>query len=157
MRFEPTKASGPGGQHVNKTESAVRATHLPTGLSCVAREERCQHRNKELALARLAQTIAGRGAQAEADARRDAWTRHDALERGNAVRVYTGPEFRLWQLLPTAVFHVIPPDTFAQSLSPVARASVPVPLPRTPGPDVPRMDHLWPKADGQPLRNEAKK
>jgi len=91
VRFEPTKASGPGGQHVNKTESAVRATHLPTGLSCVAREERCQHRNKELALVRLAQTIAGRGAQAEADARRDAWTRHDALERGNAVRVYTGP------------------------------------------------------------------
>jgi peptide chain release factor len=63
VRFEPMKASRPGGLHVNKAESAVRATHLPTGPSCVAREERSQHRNKEMALARLAQTIAGRWAQ----------------------------------------------------------------------------------------------
>jgi peptide chain release factor len=45
---------GPGGQHQNKTESAVRATHIASGLSVVVREERSQHRNKALALERIA-------------------------------------------------------------------------------------------------------
>jgi peptide chain release factor len=54
VRFEAFRAGGPGGQHQNKTESAVRATHIASGLSVVAREERSQHRNKALALERIA-------------------------------------------------------------------------------------------------------
>lgn len=54
VSFEAIRAGGPGGQHQNKTESAVRAVHRPTGLSVVAREERSQHRNKAIALERLA-------------------------------------------------------------------------------------------------------
>jgi peptide chain release factor len=90
LRFETLRSSGPGGQHVNKTESAVRLTHLPTGLSVLAREERSQHRNRSLALARLAGAIKDRERKAGADAERGRWERHDALERGNQVRAYRG-------------------------------------------------------------------
>ena len=52
------RSSGPGGQHVNKTESAVRIRHLPSGVVVVTRQERSQHRNKALALQKLREKIA---------------------------------------------------------------------------------------------------
>jgi protein subunit release factor B len=52
------RSSGPGGQHVNKTESAVRLTHLPSGLVVTSQQERSQHRNKALCLEKLRQKIA---------------------------------------------------------------------------------------------------
>ncbi len=52
-RIETFRAGGPGGQHQNKTESAVRLTHLPTGITVIARESRSQHRNRQVALTRL--------------------------------------------------------------------------------------------------------
>src|SRR5258708_8823287 len=58
VRWETMRASGPGGQHVNRTESAVRVNHLPTGLQASAVGERSQHRNRQLALARLTEKIA---------------------------------------------------------------------------------------------------
>ena len=53
MKFQTMRSTGPGGQNVNKTETAVRVTHLPTGISVVAQEERSQYLNKKLAIAKL--------------------------------------------------------------------------------------------------------
>lgn len=94
VTFEAMRASGPGGQHVNKTESAVRATHKPTGLVAVAREERSQVMNKRLALARLAGLLAAGAEAAKAGAERDRWAQHDALERGSPKRTFHGPAFK---------------------------------------------------------------
>ena len=51
------RSSGPGGQHVNKTESAVRITHTASGIVVTSRAERSQHRNKERALAELRRRV----------------------------------------------------------------------------------------------------
>jgi len=52
-RVETFRSGGPGGQHQNVTESGVRLVHLPTGVRATARDERSQHKNRALALARL--------------------------------------------------------------------------------------------------------
>ncbi len=56
-RVETFRAGGPGGQHQNTTDSAVRITHLPTGTVVTARESRSQHRNRRTALARLREAL----------------------------------------------------------------------------------------------------
>ena len=94
LRIETMRSSGPGGQHVNKTSSAVRITHLPTGLAVVAREERSQQQNRRLALARLAEVLENQHADAQDGARRQRWEQHGGLERGNPVRVFRETDFR---------------------------------------------------------------
>ncbi|PWV59756.1 peptide chain release factor H [Plasticicumulans acidivorans] len=94
LHMQTLRASGPGGQHVNKTDSAVRITHLPSGLSSVARAERSQARNRALALHKLAQQLDARSSEAAAHSVEARWRCHDRLQRGDAVRVFVGPEFR---------------------------------------------------------------
>ena len=57
-QVETFRSSGPGGQHVNKTESGVRLTHLPSGVVVTSQQERSQHRNKALCLQKLRDKIA---------------------------------------------------------------------------------------------------
>ena len=91
------RSSGPGGQHVNKTSSAVRVTHVPTGLTAIAQEERSQHQNRRLALARLAQVFENCKTNAVDTAKHGRWQQHASLQRGNPIRTYRETTFRLTQ------------------------------------------------------------
>ncbi len=88
--FETLRAGGPGGEHQNRTESAVRVTHRPTGASVIARDERSQHRNKALAIARLKSLIAAVHERERDVAQFQQWLVRITVERGNPVRTYDG-------------------------------------------------------------------
>lgn len=94
VRFEAFRAGGPGGQHQNTTESAVRAVHEPTGATVVVRDERSQHRNKAVALQRLAELLESAKDLAKATDRNQLQAAHDQLERGKPVRMFRGPRFQ---------------------------------------------------------------
>ena len=93
VRFEAFRAGGPGGQHQNKTDSAIRATHVPTGLSVVSRSQRSQHRNKEMALARLADKLGALKSLEQSSGRASENRMHGQLERGSPVRCFKGDRF----------------------------------------------------------------
>lgn len=93
IKIEAMRSSGPGGQNVNKVETAVRATYLPMNLSVVAREERSQYQNKKLAIARLAKMIDQRNREGSSAKKKSMWNQHNELKRGNPVRVYEGENF----------------------------------------------------------------
>jgi peptide chain release factor len=93
IRYQSYRASGPGGQHVNTTDSAVRATHVPTGLTTTSQDQRSQFANKKVARLKLALMIEERRRESEAGGKRALWGQHHALERGNAVRTYEGERF----------------------------------------------------------------
>lgn len=95
IKYQAIRASGPGGQHVNKTDSAVRATHEPTGLSVVSQEQRSQFANKKIARLKLAIALEETREASKANSKTDLWRQNRDLERGNEVRCYEGGKFKL--------------------------------------------------------------
>lgn len=92
--FTTCRASGAGGQHVNKTNSAVRALHSPTGLNVRVETERSQHANKKLAIQLLAYKLAEQEKKEASVLNANRRMTYHQLERGNPVRIFKGEQFK---------------------------------------------------------------
>ncbi|MEJ5146688.1 MULTISPECIES: peptide chain release factor H [Sphingobacterium] len=92
--YQMIRSSGPGGQHVNKVSSAVRALHMPTGLMVVAMDTRSQLQNKKLATERLALKIMNMQDLTVKQEKDLQWHNHAEIERGNPIRVFKGIKFK---------------------------------------------------------------
>ena len=96
IRIDLFCAGGAGGQHVNKTESAVRMTHLPTGLVAVCQDERSQQRNREKCFATLkARILDFRRREEEAKLGADRLTLRGSGDRSERIRTYNFPQNRM--------------------------------------------------------------
>ena len=96
LRIDTFRASGAGGQHINKTDSAVRITHLPTGIVVECQDDRSQHRNKAQAMSVLAARI--KDMQEQAQHAQIASTRKSLIgsgDRSERIRTYNFPQGRV--------------------------------------------------------------
>lgn len=94
VQYQAMRSSGAGGQHVNKVSSAIRATHVPTGIAVVAMDSRSQHQNKKLATERLKQKIEANNLNQFKNQEQNTWTNQMQIERGNPIRVFQGSDFK---------------------------------------------------------------
>ena len=92
--YQAMRSSGAGGQHVNKVSSAVRATHIPTGVSVVSMDSRSQHQNKKIATERLQKKVNELNLLHWKEDEKYKWFNQIQVERGNAIRTFVGTDFK---------------------------------------------------------------
>ena len=119
LRVDTYRASGAGGQHINKTDSAVRLTHIPTGIVVECQDERSQHKNKARAMSLLQAKIMTQAQQAQDDAQ--AATRRNLVgsgDRSEKIRTYNFPDSRVTDHRINLTLHRLA-QTMASDLSPI--------------------------------------
>ena len=94
IQYQAMRSSGAGGQHVNKVSSAVRATHIPTGISVVSMDSRSQHQNKKLATERLLEKFKIFELEMIKKQVNDQWENQLNVARGNPTRTFSGSDFK---------------------------------------------------------------
>jgi peptide chain release factor len=94
IQYQAMRSSGAGGQHVNKVSSAIRATHIPTGISVVSMDSRSQHQNKKLATERLLAKFKEESTKQFKSNVQNQWMNQLEIQRGNPVRVFQGSDFK---------------------------------------------------------------
>jgi peptide chain release factor 1 len=122
LKVDTYRASGAGGQHVNKTDSAVRLTHLPTGIVVECQDERSQHKNRARALSLLAARL--QAAEEEKRQAEETATRRNLVgsgDRSERIRTYNFPQgrvtdhrinltlYKLEEIMQGSLDHVIEP------------------------------------------------
>jgi peptide chain release factor 2 len=95
LRIDVFRASGSGGQHVNKTSSAVRITHLPTGIAVQCQQEKSQHRNKELAMKVLKARLHQREKQKQDEKLQEIHDNKEDIAWGSQIRSYVLQPYQL--------------------------------------------------------------
>lgn len=96
LRTDTFRASGAGGQHVNKTESGVRFTHLPTGIAAESTDSRSQHKNREIALNRLYEKVkAAAKIQNDSEQKTQRQSLVGTGDRSDKIRTYNYPQNRV--------------------------------------------------------------
>jgi len=95
LRIDVFRASGPGGQHVNKTNSAIRITHLPTNIVVQCQNEKSQHRNKDSAMKMLKARLYERELRKREEQKQAQYATKDSIAWGSQIRTYTLQPYRL--------------------------------------------------------------
>lgn len=94
IQFQTTRSQGSGGQNVNKVNTAVRATHIPTGQSTFVQDTRSQLENKKLSIQRLKEKVLEQNIIQLQKRMQETWNNHLQVQRGNSIRTFSGTDFK---------------------------------------------------------------